>query len=259
MKRVSVLVLFSIFLYSCGSNTDSKPETISGVYKLKNTGATDQSDPQQKLQYKIYTPTYYFQASVENDSSVMFGIGSYEIINDTIIEHNIYNTDNFDVKKDFKLVFSKSENGYSQVASAMMKDATEASSKEEYDTISLNESASNVDGLWQHVRTMSINGADTSFLNTTEYVIFQSGHYLKASRFVIDSAANQYKNNFWYGTFSLNNKSFTSNCEFSSDSPSIGLKSTSSYLVNEKEGTMIQINTGVAGGATEYKSYRKVK
>jgi hypothetical protein len=140
-----------------------------------------------------------------------------------------------------------------------MNDATAASSKEEYDTVSINGPASNADGLWQLGRTMTINGTDTTYLNTTEFVIYQSGHYLKASRSVIDSATNQYKNDFCFGTFTLNNKTFTENCKFSSDARFSGSTSSSTLSINEKEGIMLQINTGVPGGAMEFKAYRKVK
>ena len=262
MKRVSVLVFFSFFLYSCGSNTNSTPKSISGVYTLKSTitqGEENQSGTQGITHYKIYTPSNYFLASIEKDSSVRFGVGSYEISNDTIIEHNFFNTENLAEKKDLKLVLSTTENGFSQISATMIKDASSASSKQEYDTISINGPASTADGLWQHVRTMKILGTDTTYFNFADFVIFQSGHYLKAFRTVIDSLTNQYKNDFCFGTFTLNNKSFTENCKFSSDARLSGLTSSSSLLINEKEGTMIQISTSATSGATEYKSYRRVK
>ena len=262
MKRIFVVFLFSIFLYACGRNLDAASDTPAGVYKLKNSFSTDsskQEDIVSPARYKVYTPSNYFIVSVRNDSSFWFGFGSYKKINDTIIEHSMFNSDNTDTGKDVKLTVKRTEAGFIQDIPTLNDGDLPYSSHEQYDSISIKGPSSGIDGLWEHLRSMVINGQDTLFTKSTEYLVFQSGHYLKATRTLVDSSANHFKNDFWLGSFTLNNKMLNDVCESSSDAKFIGAKTNSNCLVNEKEGTLVQIITGGEAGTMIYKSYRRVK
>jgi hypothetical protein len=193
------------------------------------------------------------------DSSVWFGLGTYQQSGDTIIEHNLYNSSSLDTAQDLKLIIKKTASGYQHEIPEIIMGGTKYSLKEEYDTISINGVATPIDGLWERGNTMMIKGTDTSFYTLKEYLIFQSGHYLKASRRITDSAMGKISNDLQLGTFNLTKNVLDQRCDFSNDVKVVGLKINSFFFLDEKKGLLMQTLTNGSDKSTHYITYSLVK
>ena len=101
---------------------------MSGAYKmLSQSVKTDKTDTTYSSlhQLKIYTDDYMMYANFNSPDSVSgFGIGTYTMDKDTLVENVIYNASDT-VKNEspgsFKLAIEKTAKGYKQIITWMKK------------------------------------------------------------------------------------------------------------------------------------------
>lgn len=206
MKRILFCTaLLSCMLIGCKK---SKNLLMTGVYKLEKQWISGGGNDSvyKKTQIKIYTAHQFIYAGMTPDSAVSFGVGNYKA--DTgirVIENEFYSSYRLDTSRYFKVDIRSTDTGFTQKIPAIATikgikyDLMEAYAKmPSGDTTKL-------DGLWKMTKSYAVNGKDTLKKEVTQYKIFQGGNFLFAGRYLVDKAANKFKNNFGYGSFSLNN------------------------------------------------------
>src|SRR5258708_36072528 len=113
-------ILIFIGLVGCVILGCKKKEKVSqaGVYKLEKQMASGggKDTVYGRTQIKIYTDQYFMYSGTAPDSSVGFGVGSYNLdTGNRIIERNIYSSGYLDSSKSFNLIVTRKDSGYSQI------------------------------------------------------------------------------------------------------------------------------------------------
>ncbi|MGZ3750052.1 MAG: hypothetical protein ACXVB0_06795 [Mucilaginibacter sp.] len=212
----------------------------SGVFKLNRQviSGGGKDTVLVKEQVKIYTDHNYMYAGLAPDSSVTFGLGSYELdAGNKIVEHNIFNNRALDSTQIFVVEVKRTAEGRTQVIAdfghyggAIYK------STEEYGKLPMT-GASSLDGVWELNKEFRVKGKDTLRQHETRFKIFWGGHFMFIHRYPTNAVGTAYKNGFAYGIFSLKN-----------DALSEETKGTShAFLVNRKYSVKVTLN-----GADEY-------
>ena len=116
MKKILILAaLISCIIYGC-----KKKEKVSqaGVYRLDKQMASGggKDTVYKRTQMKIYTDKYFMWAGMAADSSVGFGVGSYKLdTGNRITESNIYSSGSLDSSRNFNLIVTRKDSGFTQV------------------------------------------------------------------------------------------------------------------------------------------------
>lgn len=177
MKSIIASALLML-LASC-NNTDKKEISMPGAYKMLSTivktGSSD-STLTNRQQLKIYTGNYMMYAGIESPDSVsLFGIGTYTINGDTLLERVIFSA--YDSIKStssaaFKLVIEKTEKGYQQVIPDSSGSRTEL-----YESVGTT-STSILDGPWRQTSAFIIKGNDTIMNINNQYKMYWAGQVI---------------------------------------------------------------------------------
>ncbi|MDB5136949.1 MAG: hypothetical protein JWP37_3552 [Mucilaginibacter sp.] len=217
MKKILICaVLLSCTILGC---KQTKKVSQAGVYRLeKQTVSGGKKDTTYvRTQVKVYTDQYFMYSGIAPDSSVGFGVGSYKLgTGNKITEHNIYSSGSLDSAKDFNVLVTKTDKGYSQVIPdiAVVK-GVKYKLIEDYTQLP-SADTSILDGVWKLDKTFWVKGKDTLKQNETQYKIFWGGHFMFIHRYPLDQAATKFKNGFGYGDFSLKNDTLNEEDEMSS-------------------------------------------
>lgn len=260
MKKILIVAaLLSCMIFGC-----KKKEKVSqaGVYKLEKQMASGAGKDTiyKRAQYKIYTDKYFIYAGMAPDSSVGFGVGSYNLdTGSRIVERNIYSSGYLDSSKSFNLTVTRTDSGYSQIIPdiAVVK-GVKYQLKEEYAKIPANDT-SVLDGLWKLDKTFWVKGKDTTKGNETQFKLFWGGHFMFVHRYPIDQAGKaSFKNGFGFGTFSFKSDTLTEEDDMSSHSALVGRKFGIKITMKGKDEYSQVIDDPKAGEQTT-EIYRRVQ
>ncbi|MES2647499.1 MAG: hypothetical protein V4717_11525 [Bacteroidota bacterium] len=211
MKTLLPLIL----LFVIGCKSDEKKEALSmpGAYKQvsqrvksKDLDTTYNDFPQ----LKIFTGDYMMYANINTPDSLSgFGIGSYTINSDTVIERVIYNA--FDSSKtdsvsSYTLLVTKTPKGYSQLITGMQSQTGPIDLTEEYEAVGTN-TTSPLDGAWKLVKVVAIRENDTTNYETTQFKTYGNGHFIWGNTWA-DSTKKTHTA-IGFGTFTMNGNKVT--------------------------------------------------
>ncbi len=259
MRKKLFYFLSFIAIYGC--KIESTKELPTGVYKMTGSliyDSTVENTISSPDQFKIYNLSHYFYVYIEKDSSAGFGVGSYSMKNDTLIEHNIFNSISLDNSQDRRLIIKGNEKGYTDEVPELNTGGLKNKLKQSYDTVSVKGQSSLLDGLWERGRCMKINGTDTLFYYFKEYLVFNAGYYMQASRVEVDSIANTYKNNVDFGSFKWEKNMLSKKSEFSNINK-VGSVESVRCSLTQKDSVLLQITIDPTSGSTNYITYKRVR
>ncbi len=168
---------------SCNSSSKKAPK-MQGSYLMAsqtvNDGTTKTNYTQIK-QLKIYTDHFVMYTQVDAvDSVSLFGVGSYTTDTSGVTEKIIYTSNDStfdDTPISYKLMITKTADGYNQVIPDIMIDSTKSKLTEVYQTVG-NAQKSPLDGVWKQTKSYDLKGADTTWYNRTEYKAFNDGYFM---------------------------------------------------------------------------------
>jgi hypothetical protein len=222
-------ILICAALLSCAILGCKKTEKISqaGVYKLEKqvVSGGGKDTTYARTQIKIYTDHHFMYAGMAPDSSVGFGLGSYELdTGNRIVEHNIYSSRSLDSSQIFNLVISKNDKGYTQVIPDLSTyKGVKYKMTEEYTKLPAT-GTSVLDGVWNLDKVYWVKGKDTLRQHENQFKIFWGGHFMFIHRYPLNAVGTEYKNGFGYGTFSLKDDTLSEEDEMSSHAVLVGRK-----------------------------------
>jgi hypothetical protein len=215
--------LTSVFLISCLAlgckQAEKAPKSLAGVYKLekqKLTGGKIDTTYQRK-QIKIFTDKFFMYAGMAPDSSVGFGVGSYSLdTGNRVVEHNIYSSARLDSVKEFDVMVTQNDKGYSQIIPDMLvSKGVKYKLTEDYSKLPAGDT-SKLDGLWKLDKAYIVKGKDTTKQANNQYKIYWGGHFMFIHRYPLDKAGTRFKNGFGEGKFSIKDNTVTEEEEASS-------------------------------------------
>jgi hypothetical protein len=217
MKKILICAaLLSCIILGCKK---TKKVSQAGVYKLEKqmVSGGGKDTIYKRTQIKIYTDRYFMYAGIAPDSSVGFGVGTYTLdTGNKIIERNIYSSGYLDSSKNFNVVLTRKDSGYTQVIPNLtVLKGVKYKLIEDYTKLPSSDT-SFLDGVWKLDRTFWVKGKDTLKQNETQFKIFWGGHFMFIHRYPLDKAATKFKNGFGYGTFSFKQDTLTEEDEMSS-------------------------------------------
>lgn len=217
MKRI----LICAALLSCMISGCKKIEKISysGVFKLDKqvVSGGGKDTVLAKEQMKIYTDHNYMYAGMAPDSSVAFGVGSYELdTGNRIVEHNIYNNRALDSTQILVVVIKKTDKGRTQVIPEFARNKSVVYKMTEEYAKPPTTGPSSLDGTWVLDNGFRIKGKDTLRLHETPFIVFWGGHCMFIHHYPVNALQTDYKNGFGYGTFSLKNDTLKEEYKMSS-------------------------------------------
>ncbi len=178
------------------------------VRQIANDGTKDSLTGTEQL--KIYTDRYLMYAHpIAGDSLADYGIGTYEIRDNKVIEY-IFHTASGGAQKDtFELRIDKTADGYTQVFDIPEYLGRKWTVREEYKSVG-KAVATPLDGAWKQTKSQYItkDGNTITNNNPTQYKVYQSGYFIWANT-VADSITNKPVSYYGYGTFAMdgNNRS----------------------------------------------------
>jgi len=233
-------ILIYAALISCAILGCKKKEKTSyaGVYKLEKqmVSGGGKDTVYNRSQFKIYTDHHFMYAGIAPDSSVGFGVGSYSLDTGTkITEHNIYSSGNLDSTKNFNVIITKTDSGFTEVIPdlTVVKGATYKLT-ETYSKLPATDT-SFLDGVWNLDKVFWVKGKDTLRQQEHQYKIFWGGHFMFIHRYPLDATNTTYKNGFGYGTFTLKNDTLSEEDEMSSHSALVGRAFSIKITFNGKD------------------------
>ncbi|WP_426670720.1 hypothetical protein ACPPVU_05690 [Mucilaginibacter sp. McL0603] len=259
MKKLLIFAaLLGCVIFGC-----KKKETVSqaGVYRLdKQMASSGGKDTiYRRTQMKVYTDRYFMYSGTAPDSSVGFGVGSYNLdTGNRIIERNIYSSGYLDSSKSFNLLITRKDSGYSQIIpDLLVVKGVKWKLIEDYSKLPASDT-SLLDGLWKLDKTFWVKGKDTTKGNETQFKIFWGGHFMFVHRYPLDQAQKTFKNGFGYGTFSFKQDTLTEEEEMSSHSVLVGRRFAIKITLNGNDEYSQVINDSKANLITT-EIYRRVK
>lgn len=174
---------FITLIISCNSSSNKAPK-MEGTYLMTsqtiNDGKTKTNYTQIK-QLKMYTDKYVMYTQVDAvDSVSQFGVGYYTSDTGGVTEHIIYTSSNsiYDsTGKSYKLIITKTGDGYNQVIPEIVIDSTKSKLTEVYQKVG-NTQKTPLDGIWKQTKSYDLKGTDTVWYNRSEYKAFNDGYFM---------------------------------------------------------------------------------
>ncbi|MDB5141776.1 MAG: hypothetical protein JWQ66_489 [Mucilaginibacter sp.] len=233
MKKI--LICAALFTFTVSGCKKTERISYSGVFRLDKqtiSGGTNDTVLIRK-QMKIYTLHNYMYAGMAPDSSVSFGVGSYELDSgNRIDEHNIYNNRALDSTQIFVVKVSKTPKGRTQVVPDFGRSQSASyTSTEDYTKIPTTD-ASALDGVWELDKVFWVKGKDTLRQHETKFKAFWGGHFMFIHHYPVNAVGTEYKNGFGYGTFSLKNGTLSEENEMSNHAALLNRKLTIKVTFN---------------------------
>ena len=265
MKKNALLALavsLGLGLFSCGSKEESKTESQAGVYSMdKQIGSDGKTEMVNQardggFQIKIYTDQNYFYIAMNKDSATSFGVGSYTLAGSKIEEKNIYNAAALDTAGTFNLDITKNEKGYTQVIPEIMIQGKNWKLTEEYTSLPTT-GTSELDGVWKQSKYLVVSGKDTTDQSYNEYKVYHGGHFMWATRYMVDTTKKEYKAVVGHGTFTLKDGGLTELLDKSSMAGAVG-KYDIKVVFNGKD-EYTQETADTKNKSVGFKTYQRVK
>lgn len=208
-------LLFGVFINAQQGPTTGKakknaPGNMGGAYYMLeqkvNDGTTD--SVLQNEQLKIYTDRYFMYAhGIVGDSLAAYGIGTYKVEEDKLVEYVFFTSANGDRKDTVNLYISKRPDGYTQVINFSPDElGVRYALTEHYKTVSRNLTTP-LDGAWRQTKNMFYPNGGTPVTNElpVQFKVYQAGHFIwaKTSK---DSITQKPVSYFGFGTFDMKGK-----------------------------------------------------
>jgi hypothetical protein len=156
------------------------PGTYLMTGQTINDGKTETKYTDVK-QLKIYTGKYVMYSQVVAvDSASSFGVGSYVSDTSGVTENIIYTSSDssFDNSaRSYKLLITKTADGYNQVIPDILIDSSKSKLTESYQKVGIEQTTS-LNGVWKQTKSFDIKGNDTIWYNRTEYKAFNKGYFM---------------------------------------------------------------------------------
>lgn len=207
MRKLVLILISTLFLFYC-QQKKNEVVSVDGVYKMDSqliyALANDSllQTIEAPNQIKIYTDRHYLWIKVSDDSLANFGVGSYKLIENSVVETNMYNSNGVDKPDQYNLNVELTEKGYNQMIPSMKYNGTEIKIDEKY-TRMVESAASNFDGLWKATQNYLVTGSDTIHRNYPDFKIYNKGNFSWGVRALIDTANNKYVSYVGTGTFTV--------------------------------------------------------
>lgn len=204
MKKLASLLCAVFILTGCKQSIDLSKE-IPGTYSMQDQ-IIQQGEKTMSLQdlrqLKIYTETHFMYTQINpRDSVASFGVGSYSIRNDSLIEHRFYESSGktfSETPVDFSLFITKTQLGYNQVINNISIDGVSSKLTEHYRSVKDTATAP-LDGVWKETRSFMIVGQDTLPNLRTQYKAFYRGYFMFGN--TVQTGSDQTDAGIGYGTF----------------------------------------------------------
>lgn len=179
MKLLFAVLL--LFIIGC-KNAKKEPLSMTGAYKMVSQSvksAKTDTTYTNVYQLKIFTDDFMMYANINSPDSVSaFGIGSYSVNKDTVIENVIYtafdSTKN-DTRRHFNLIIEKTPKGYKQVIPEVGTGDDKYTLTENYESAGT-ATKTPLDGAWKLVSSYLITGKDTTKNTLTQYKTYYAGY-----------------------------------------------------------------------------------
>lgn len=173
-----------LILVACKSADKKEITGMSGVYKMLSQRIhNDKTDTTYTTlqQLKIFTDKYMMYANFNpKDSVSSFGIGTYTINKDTILEDVFYNASDTTYSHNpgrFTLVIEKTPKGYKQEIPSIESGGQKYVLNEEYEALDGKQKTA-IDGAWRQVKFYSITGNDTTTNTPTQFKMYHNGYVI---------------------------------------------------------------------------------
>jgi len=235
MKKILFFSTIVLLIASC-KQAEKTTLSMSGAYKMDEQsykGPNVDTVIKNAVQVKLYSPTHYVFAVLSNDSTAGFGVGNYEQDGNVLTEHNIFRPNMLDTAMSVKVEISQTENGYSQHIPELKVSGVSYSMDEKYTRVST-ASTSDLDGLWEQSKVLTIKGTDTTSMQYKQYKIYQDGYFLFVHQYP-NATTGKVSNGFGYGTFKLTGNSLEEKNSLSNYKSLIGVPMNISISLDGKD------------------------
>jgi len=199
-------LLLLLFIAGCTSS-DKKGAKMNGTYKMTSQsiqrGETDTTSSALK-QLKIFTGDFVMYANFNTlDSSSSFGIGSYDVKKDSVIENIVFTASDSaknETLRHYSLGIEKTDNGYKQVITGMGTGDQKYTLTEMYENTGA-DTKSKIDGAWKLDDSYLVTGTDTVRNMRTQYKTYFAGYCIWANS-TTDSLKRNHSS-MGYGKFEM--------------------------------------------------------
>lgn len=203
MKKILYLSIAVLLIASC-KQAEKTSVALSGAYKMDEMsykGGTVDTVIKGAIQVKLFSPTHYVFAALSNDTTVGFGVGNYEQEGNVLTEHNIFRPNLLDSAMSVRVEITQTENGYAQHIPELKVSGVSYQMDEKYTRVST-ASKSDLDGLWQQSKVLTVKGTDTTSMEYKQFKMYQDGYFLFVHQYP-NATTGKVSNGFGYGTFKL--------------------------------------------------------
>ncbi|HVM90070.1 MAG TPA: hypothetical protein VMT76_17920 [Puia sp.] len=179
-----ILTIALLFLIGCSGNGKKENVNMPGVYRMISQsikGGNIDTTYRSLAQLKIFTSDHLMFANVNQAGTVgSFGIGTYTVNGDTIIE-NIFlrgsDSTKTETPAEYKLIIVKTGKGYQQVIPDFTSNGQKYVLSEDYESVGM-PAKSTLDGVWKLSLSYHIKGNDTTTNNITQYKMYDGGYFI---------------------------------------------------------------------------------
>lgn len=217
MKSLLTTCLCALLLLSLATNaqetvTSNQTDTNSmkGAYsmQIQKISIDGEDSTLSTQQFKIYTNSHFMYAhALPGDSLGAFGIGTYRVQNNKVIEYPFYTAESGPIQDTFVLTINKTADGYSQIINLPPDNQGRRYILiEDYRDVSRN-MRSPLNGAWKMTRATNYPKAGKPVVinDPVQFKVYESGHVMWANA-RIDSATQRRIATFGYGAFRMNGR-----------------------------------------------------
>lgn len=182
---------------------------LPGAYSMSRMMVRSQGKDSvmEQQQMKMFTDKYMMYVHpLAGDSLGEFGIGTYKVMPDKIVEYVFFRGSSGAVNDSFEVKISGSQDGFAQAILFKDDQGNPWTLLEEYKRAG-GKKTSPIDGAWKQVSryVLDNNGKKSDEAPVTQYKFYQAGHFAWAST-MTDSATKKPVTAFGYGTFDMKGK-----------------------------------------------------
>ena len=258
MKKILYLSIAVLVIASC-KQAEKASVSLSGAYKMEEMsykGGTVDTVIKGAVQVKLFSPTHYIFAALSNDTTVGFGVGNYEQEGNVLTEYNIFRPNLLDSAMSVRVEIAATENGYSQHIPELKVSGISYQMDEKYTRVST-VGKSDLDGLWQQSKVLTVKGSDTTSMEYKQFKMYQDGYFLFVHQYP-NATTGKVGNGFGYGTFKLSGNSLEETNSLSNYKSLIGVPISISVSLDGKDAyTQTIVDTAQKVTTIEY--YKRIK
>lgn len=203
------LIATALLLLIIGCKGKDKEIKMQGAYKMLSQNIKNEKRDTtytSTQQLKIFTDDYMMYVNTNPADSVSsFGIGSYTMNKDTVVENVFYtstDTTANETLRNFSLEIDKKKKGFKQYIPEITMGDEKYKLTEEYETVG-NDATSALDGAWKLVTRYQIKGSDTTYVeNTKQFKTYYSGYCVWGNTW--KDSLNKTHTGISFGKFEMN-------------------------------------------------------